>query len=538
MSISPPFLWTGFLQGTIQCCQGRTCKKSEIKTKVSQTVALNYIPEGKRGSMMASTPAGHPLSPSQRSTALPLSTDTARSGPRAARTWLPSRNRDPQPALVLADDAFQCRSAEDIQLNFLSAEHSRPHSQTPAAGPANQVRTAADLEWHAGKAQRYPAPAQTQQHRHAHQRRSTHHAHADAAITDIRQALGRIRPSIDEIMLPYQQGRYRLPVQPSFCNLYTILPRSQPLIGDGGPHVVQGVPSNETTRVTGSRLRSQAPFFPSPHSVPRIDFSTNIIIRSRPCLLTDFDDRQTQCMKLNVANPATGAQKSFDIQDERLVRCFYEKRMSQDVEVDSLGDEWKGYVLRIGGGNDKQGFPMKQGVLLPNRVRLLLSKGDSCYRPRRTGERKRKSVRGCIVGPDIQALHLIVVKQGDNEIPGLTDADSTVPKRLGPKRANHIRKFFNLSKEDDVRQFVVRREVVSKKEGAKPYTKAPKIQRLVTASRLQRKRHQRSLKIRKAEAQNIQKKEYEQLLAKRVAEKKTEVAAHKAARKASRKTQA
>ena len=73
-------------------------------------------------------------------------------------------------------------------------------------------------------------------------------------------------------------------------------------------------------------------------------------------------------MKLNVANPATGAQKSFEFLDERLVRCFYDKRMSQDVEVDSLGDEWKGYILRIGGGNDKQGFPMKQGVLLPSRA--------------------------------------------------------------------------------------------------------------------------------------------------------------------------
>jgi hypothetical protein len=49
------------------------------------------------------------------------------------------------------------------------------------------------------------------------------------------------------------------------------------------------------------------------------------------------------------------------------------------------------------GGNDKQGFPMKQGVLTPQRVRLLLSKGQSCYRERRDGERKRKSVRGCIV---------------------------------------------------------------------------------------------------------------------------------------------
>lgn len=151
--------------------------------------------------------------------------------------------------------------------------------------------------------------------------------------------------------------------------------------------------------------------------------------------------------KLNFANPATGAQKSFEFDDDRKTRIFWEKRMSQDVEIDSLGDEFKGYVVRIGGGNDKQGFPMKQGVLVPYRVRLLLGEGHSCYRQRRTGERRRKSVRGCIVGPDIQALHLVIVKQGENEIPGLTDEASIQPKRLGPKRANHIRKFFNLTKE-------------------------------------------------------------------------------------------
>ena len=145
--------------------------------------------------------------------------------------------------------------------------------------------------------------------------------------------------------------------------------------------------------------------------------------------------------------------------------------MSQEVAADKLGDEWAGYVFRITGGNDKQGFPMKQGVLLPTRVRLLLSDGHSCYRIRRTGERKRKSVRGCIVGPDIAVLSLVIVKQGDNPIPGLTE--NVLPKRLGPKRATKIRKFFNLTKEDDVRKFVIRREVTSKKkEGAKPYTKA------------------------------------------------------------------
>jgi small subunit ribosomal protein S6e len=152
-------------------------------------------------------------------------------------------------------------------------------------------------------------------------------------------------------------------------------------------------------------------------------------------------------------------------------RVFYDKKISQEVPADSIGDEWKGYILRITGGNDKQGFPMKQGVLLPYRVRLLLSDGHSCYRIRRTGERRRKSVRGCIVGPDIGVLSLVIVKQGESEIPGLTD--TVLPKRLGPKRATKIRKFFNLDKEDDVRKFVVRREVTSaKKENAKPYTKA------------------------------------------------------------------
>jgi small subunit ribosomal protein S6e len=51
-----------------------------------------------------------------------------------------------------------------------------------------------------------------------------------------------------------------------------------------------------------------------------------------------------------------------------------------------------------------------------------------------------------------------------------------------------------------VRKFVIRREVQPKKEGAKPYTKAPRIQRLVTPQRLQHKRHRIALKRRQAEA--------------------------------------
>ena len=70
----------------------------------------------------------------------------------------------------------------------------------------------------------------------------------------------------------------------------------------------------------------------------------------------------------------------------------------------------QGYELRINGGNDKQGFPMKQGVLTNGRVRLLLKAGHSCYRPRRKGERKRKSVRGCIVDSNLSVIAMSIVK--------------------------------------------------------------------------------------------------------------------------------
>merc|ERR1712060_1026012 len=205
------------------------------------------------------------------------------------------------------------------------------------------------------------------------------------------------------------------------------------------------------------------------------------------------------------------------IADELKVCPFYEKRMGQEVEADTLGDEFKGYVVRITGGNDKQGFPMKQGVLTNGRVRLLLKEGHSCYRARRNGERKRKSVRGCIVDGNLAVLNLAIVKKGEGEIPGLTD--NTIPRRLGPKRASKIRKLFNLSKEDNVCQYVIKRPLPAK-EGKKQKFKAPKVQRLVTPIMLQRKRHRIAMKRKRSEKNIIAQAEYAKLLAQRQREAK------------------
>jgi ribosomal protein S6E (S10) len=221
-------------------------------------------------------------------------------------------------------------------------------------------------------------------------------------------------------------------------------------------------------------------------------------------------------MKLNISNPATGGQKVFEVDDEKKLRALFEKRMSQEVEGEKLGEEYKGYIFRISGGNDKEGFAMKQGVLVQGRVRLLLRAGHSLYRQRRDGERKRKSVRGCFVGPDLAVCNLVVVKTGEKPIPGVTDVN--VPKRLGPKRANNIRKLFDLSKEDDVRKYVIKRTFTNKK--GKSITKAPKIQRLVTPAVLQHKRHRLALKKRASVKAKKEAQDYSKLYQQRMAEAK------------------
>jgi len=93
----------------------------------------------------------------------------------------------------------------------------------------------------------------------------------------------------------------------------------------------------------------------------------------------------------------------------------------------------------------------------------------------------------------------------------LTDVNT--PRRLGPKRANKIRRMFNLPKHSDnllkdkdaqkvkvdrwdVTRYVVRRQ--TKDKDGKQFYKAPKIQRLITHSRLRRKNQYRKTKIDKA----------------------------------------
>jgi small subunit ribosomal protein S6e len=121
------------------------------------------------------------------------------------------------------------------------------------------------------------------------------------------------------------------------------------------------------------------------------------------------------------------------------------------------------------------------------------------------------------------------LKKGDADVPGITDAER--PRRLGPKRANRIRKVFALEKADDVRKFVVVRKIV---KGDKTFYKSPNIQRLITDKRLRRKRLMKRFKKDRWEAKKTARTKYDKLLSSYIKDKNAKKDAEKAERRRSR----
>ena len=121
----------------------------------------------------------------------------------------------------------------------------------------------------------------------------------------------------------------------------------------------------------------------------------------------------------------------------------------------------------------------------------MLSKGTTGCKGlnMRKGEKKRKSIRGCIVSPEIRTLNLVIVKQNSNKSSHRLIDD----KRSHPRRSSKLRKVFSVSKDDDIRKYIVKEKKNKNLEGKK----IKKIQRLVTPELIQRKRRLRNDKNRR-----------------------------------------
>ncbi len=91
-------------------------------------------------------------------------------------------------------------------------------------------------------------------------------------------------------------------------------------------------------------------------------------------------------------------------------------------EIDGIFLDLPGYRLKITGGSDGSGVPMRGDINGNQRKRLLMT--DSVgFTPVRDGQRKRKLIRGKNLSGDISQINLKVIEYGPKSIEELLKAE-------------------------------------------------------------------------------------------------------------------
>ncbi len=93
--------------------------------------------------------------------------------------------------------------------------------------------------------------------------------------------------------------------------------------------------------------------------------------------------------------------------------AFVGKRIGDEVDGGPVG--LGGYRMRITGGSDRNGNPMRGDLPGMARRRLLLSGGIG-FHPRLEGERRRKMVRGSEITPDFVQINAAVTAYGEKPL--------------------------------------------------------------------------------------------------------------------------
>lgn len=112
---------------------------------------------------------------------------------------------------------------------------------------------------------------------------------------------------------------------------------------------------------------------------------------------------------------------SYQVETENdLNRQFIGLAIGDDFDGKLVGLD--GYTLKITGGSDKNGFPMRKDVVGQRRIKSLLSGGIG-YKPQSKGTKRRKTVRGNMISDDIVQINTIVAKTGNTSIADILNSD-------------------------------------------------------------------------------------------------------------------
>jgi small subunit ribosomal protein S6e len=110
---------------------------------------------------------------------------------------------------------------------------------------------------------------------------------------------------------------------------------------------------------------------------------------------------------LIVSNPETGTSQRVELEDSRMAPLI--GRRIGEV-FDGAFANMPGHKLKLTGGTDKDGIPMRPDVHGSAKTDIILSGGVG-YKPKKKGERKRVIVRGNTVSSETTFLNLSIVER-------------------------------------------------------------------------------------------------------------------------------
>lgn len=110
--------------------------------------------------------------------------------------------------------------------------------------------------------------------------------------------------------------------------------------------------------------------------------------------------------KLVVSNPSDGTSKTVAVTDPQ-AQSLIGLKIGDTIKGDPFG--LNGTELRILGGSDKSGIPMRSDVTGGSKRKILLSSRPG-FRPREDGARRRKLVRGTMITEDLVQINAVIVK--------------------------------------------------------------------------------------------------------------------------------
>lgn len=145
----------------------------------------------------------------------------------------------------------------------------------------------------------------------------------------------------------------------------------------------------------------------------------------------------TTTFKFVISDPKTGRTFQKDVEKKK-VPALLGLKVGDEFDAGIIG--LPGYHLKITGGSDESGFPIRKGVIGSGRKRLLLAEPPG-YKPERKGIRKRKTVRGATLSEDLVQINTKVVKYGKQSLEEFFGVKVEEPKaEKEEKKAEPVRK--------------------------------------------------------------------------------------------------